>query len=143
MEGDEADPIALFEAEFRNVADLFARFERTGCDGRREFFAREACAALRVLIPIVREILPPGVSGDVECDRAERLIERIESSGPDEAYYDANMAALATISAQLAEAAVRGWTAAHSAGERKPEIDLSVLRARAAAPPAHALEPAA
>ena len=99
------DAIALLKADHRKVEDWFAKFERASGDDRKRALAEKICNALRVHTQIEEEIFYPAfyeATGDedlyheaiIEHDGAKKLIAEIESSGPDNEFYDARVSVL-------------------------------------------------
>jgi Hemerythrin HHE cation binding domain len=99
------DAIALLKADHRQVEDWFQQFEKARSSDRKRDLARNICDALRVHTQIEEEIFYPAfyeATGEkdlhheaiVEHDGAKKLIAEIESTGPDEEYYDARMTVL-------------------------------------------------
>jgi hypothetical protein len=92
-------------ADHRQVEEMFAQFEKAR-DGRRKGeLAERICQALRVHTQIEEELLYPAfyeATGEedlhheaiVEHDGAKKLIAEIESSGPDDEYYEARVTVL-------------------------------------------------
>lgn len=84
------DAIALLKADHRDVADLFAKFEKASGDGRKQTLAQEICLALSVHAQIEEEIFYPACEGEVdedllkesyvEHDAAKLLIAEIEAN---------------------------------------------------------------
>lgn len=99
------DAITLLKADHRQVEELFQQFEKARSDDRKRDLATRVCDALRVHAQIEEEIFYPAfyeATGDdeihheaiVEHDGAKKLIAEIESSGPDDEYYDARVTVL-------------------------------------------------
>jgi hypothetical protein len=99
------DAIALLKADHRQVEDWFEQFEKARSSDRKRDLARNICDALRVHTQIEEEIFYPAfyeATGEkdlhheaiVEHDGAKKLIGEIESSGPDDDYYDARVSVL-------------------------------------------------
>jgi hypothetical protein len=99
------DAIALLKADHRKVEDWFAKFERARGDDRKRALAENICNALRVHTQIEEEIFYPAfyeATGEedlhheaiIEHDGAKKLIAEIESSGPDNEFYDARVSVL-------------------------------------------------
>ena len=99
------DAIALLKADHRKVEDWFAKFERARGDDRKRALAENICTALRVHTQIEEEIFYPAfyeATGEqdlhheaiIEHDGAKKLIAEIESSGPDNEFYDARVSVL-------------------------------------------------
>ena len=103
--GHGDDAIALLKADHRKVEDWFAKFEKARGDDRKRALAEKICNALRVHTQIEEEIFYPAffeATGDedlhheaiIEHDGAKKLIAEIESSGPDNEFYDARVTVL-------------------------------------------------
>ncbi len=103
--GAGQDAIALLKADHREVEDRFAQFEKTRSSERKRAIAEKICTALRVHSQIEEEIFYPAfieATGDddlhrealVEHDGAKKLIAEIESSGPEDDFYDARVRVL-------------------------------------------------
>ena len=99
------DAISLLKADHREVEGLFQQFEKARTSDRKRDLATKVCDALRVHAQIEEEIFYPAfheATGDdeihheaiVEHDGAKKLIAEIESSGPDDEYYDARVSVL-------------------------------------------------
>jgi hemerythrin superfamily protein len=100
---DEAT--ALLKADHREVEGWFEQFEKTRSDGRKLELAHKICTALKVHTTIEEEIFYPAFleateeksihhEAEIEHDGAKKLIADIESSGPDDDYYDAKVTVL-------------------------------------------------
>ena len=103
----ESDPqaIALLKADHRQVETWFEQFEKARSDDRKRDLATNICNALRVHSAIEEEIFYPAFyeatreedlhhEAIIEHDGARKLIAEIESSGPDEEFYDARVTVL-------------------------------------------------
>lgn len=99
------DAIALLKADHRQVETWFEQFEKARSDDRKRDLATNICDALRVHSAIEEEIFYPAFyeatreedlhhEAIIEHDGAKKLIAEIESSGPDEEYYDARVSVL-------------------------------------------------
>jgi hypothetical protein len=99
------DAIALLMADHRQVENWFQQFEKARSSDRKRDLARNICDALRVHAQIEEEIFYPAfyeATGEkdlhheaiVEHDGAKKLIAEIESTGPDEDYYEARVSVL-------------------------------------------------
>src|SRR5689334_12719233 len=103
-EAKSQDAIALLKADHRAVEELFAKFEKTTGDGRKQKLAQEICLELSVHAQIEEEIFYPACEGKVEedllkeayveHDGAKVLIAEIEAGGPDDAFYEAKVKVL-------------------------------------------------
>ena len=101
----QPNAITLLEADHQQVRDWFEQFESTRSDERRQKLAQQCCQALTVHAQIEEEIFYPAFleatgeedihhEAEVEHEGAKRLIAEIESSGPDDDYYDARVKVL-------------------------------------------------
>lgn len=99
------DAIALLKADHRQVETWFEQFEKARSDDRKRDLATNICNALRVHAAIEEEIFYPAFyeatreedlhhEAIIEHDGAKRLIAEIESSGPDDDFYDARVTVL-------------------------------------------------
>ena len=99
------DAIALLKADHRQVETWFEQFEKARSDDRKRDLATRICDALRVHSTIEEEIFYPAFyeatreedlhhEAIIEHDGAKKLIAEIESSGPDDEYYDARVTVL-------------------------------------------------
>src|SRR5882724_2099185 len=102
---DQQDAIALLKADHRQVEEWFEQFESTRSEGRKQSLAQKVCQALKVHTQIEEEIFYPAFleatedkathhEAEVEHDGAKKLIAEIESSGPQDDYYDAKVKVL-------------------------------------------------
>ena len=100
-----SDAIALLKADHRQVEDWFEQFEKARSDDRKRSLASNICNALRVHTQIEEEVFYHAfleAAGDedlhheaiIEHDGAKKLIAEIESSGPDDDYFDARVKVL-------------------------------------------------
>jgi hemerythrin superfamily protein len=99
------DAIALLKNDHRQVETWFEQFEKARSDDRKRDLATNICNALRVHTAIEEEIFYPAFyeatreedlhhEAIVEHDGAKKLIAEIESSGPDDDFYDARVSVL-------------------------------------------------
>ena len=99
------DAISLLKADHRQVETWFEQFEKARSDDRKRDLATRICDALRVHSTIEEEIFYPAFyeatreedlhhEAIIEHDGAKKLIAEIESSGPDDEYYDARVTVL-------------------------------------------------
>ena len=99
------DAIALLKSDHRQVEDWFEQFEKARSDDRKRDLARKICDALRVHSQIEEEIFYPAFyeatqeedlhhEAIIEHDGAKKLIAEIESSGPEESFFDARVSVL-------------------------------------------------
>jgi hemerythrin superfamily protein len=99
------DAIALLKADHRQVEELFESFEKARTSDRKRTLATEICTMLRVHAQIEEEIFYPAFfeatqeedlhhEAVIEHDGAKKLIAEIESSGPDDEYFDARVSVL-------------------------------------------------
>ena len=73
------DAISLLKADHREVEGLFSQFDKTRSPQRKKQLASAICTALKVHTTI---------------DGAKKLIAQIESSGPEDDFYDAKVSVL-------------------------------------------------
>jgi hemerythrin superfamily protein len=103
--GSRQDAIAILKADHRQVEQWFEQFEKARSTERKESLARQICQALEVHTQIEAEIFYPAFleatrekdihhEAEVEHDGAKKLIAEIESSAPDDDYFDAKIAVL-------------------------------------------------
>jgi len=101
--GDDA--IKLLKEDHREVERLFEQFEDTQSDQRQQSIAAQICTALRTHTSIEEEIFYPAFleateetdihhEAEVEHEGAKRLIEEIESAGPQDDYFNARVSVL-------------------------------------------------
>jgi len=136
------DPIALLEADHRDVEKMFKAFESARREERKAVLAAKVCKALRVHTEIEEEIFYPAfleATGEEDMndeaviahDVARKLIAEIEEMSPGEDFYDAKMKVLSEIIAHhVEEEEERGGMFARM---RKSSIDLDVLGGEMAA----------
>ncbi len=97
--------IALLKADHRQVEDWFAQYEKTRANDRKRAIAEKICSALRVHTQIEEEIFYPAFyaatreedlhhEAIIEHDGAKKLIAEIESTSPDDDFYDARVKVL-------------------------------------------------
>jgi hypothetical protein len=100
------DAITLLKDDHRKVEEMFSQFENARGDDRKRNLAEKICMALRVHSSIEEEIFYPAFleatrdqdlhhEAIIEHDGAKKLIAEIESSGPDNDYFDARVSVLA------------------------------------------------
>jgi hemerythrin superfamily protein len=100
----QQDAIALLKADHRKVEDLFEQYEKARSTDRKVALAKEICTELTVHTMIEEEIFYPACAGKieehttdeayVEHDGAKILIAEIESSDPNQPFYDAKVKVL-------------------------------------------------
>src|SRR5688572_25769814 len=99
------DAIALLKADHRQVEKWVKQFSKARVATRKSSLARQTCSALRVRTTIEEEIFWPTClaatadedlhhEAEVEHDGAKKLIAAIESTGPDNEYFDARVTVL-------------------------------------------------
>jgi|SRR3954466_12422457 hypothetical protein len=104
-EASRQDAIALLKADHRKVEELFADFEKTRGEGRKERLAKEICLELSVHSMIEEEIFYPACEGKVdedllkesfvEHDAAKLLVAEIDAAqGESDEYFDAKVKVL-------------------------------------------------
>jgi hemerythrin superfamily protein len=130
------DAIALLKADHREVEGWFEQFDKARLASRKADLAGRICAALKVHATIEEEIFYPAfleATGDkdihheaeVEHAGAKILIKQIESSSPEDDYFDARVKVLSeAIKHHVKEEEQRGgmFAEAKSAG-----MDLQAL----------------
>jgi hemerythrin superfamily protein len=103
--GSRQDAIAILKADHRQVEQWFEQFGKARSTERKETLARQVCHALEVHTQIEEEIFYPAFleatqerdihhEAEVEHNGAKKLIAEIESSGPDDDYFDAKVTVL-------------------------------------------------
>jgi len=132
----------LLKADHREVEGYFEAFEKARSDDRKQQLAEKICRALTVHTTIEEEIFYPAFleateeedlhhEAAVEHDGAKKLIAEIESSGPDDDYYDAKVTVLSEmIKHHVNEEEKRDGLFAKS---RQSEMDLEALGEQLAA----------
>ena len=99
------DAISLLKVDHRQVETWFGQFESSRSAGKKKTLAQQVCQALIVHTQIEEEIFYPAFleatedkdihhEAEVEHQGAKRLIAEIQSSGPEDDYYDAKMKVL-------------------------------------------------
>jgi hemerythrin superfamily protein len=133
------DAIALLKADHRQVEKWFKQFSKARVATRKSSLARQICGALRVHTTIEEEIFYPAFlaatadedlhhEAEVEHDGAKKLIAAIESTGPDDEYFDARVTVLSEmIKHHVKEEEQPGGMFAEA---RKSDMDLDRLGER-------------
>lgn len=103
-ESKAKDAVALLKQDHRKVEELFADFEKSRGEGRKQTLATEICTELSIHAQIEEEIFYPACEGKVEekllkeaCvehDGAKLLIAEIMAGEPDDEFYDAKVKVL-------------------------------------------------
>lgn len=99
------DAVALLKADHRQVEEWFGQFEKSRSDQKKLELAKNICNALTVHTKIEEEVFYPAFleatrdkdmhhEAEVEHNGAKQLIAQIQSSGPDDDYYDAKVKVL-------------------------------------------------
>ena len=99
------DAVELLKSDHRQVEDWFEQFEKARSDDRKQDLVMKIFDALRVHTAIEEEIFYPAFyeatqeedlhhEAIVEHDGAKKLMAEIESSGPENEYYDARVKVL-------------------------------------------------
>jgi hemerythrin superfamily protein len=102
------DAVALLKADHRQVEEWFGQFEKSRSDDRKQKLAQQICGALRIHTTIEEEIFYPAFlqatqdqdmhhEAEVEHEGAKHLIEQIESSGPEDEYFDSKVKVLSEL----------------------------------------------
>lgn len=103
--GGRDDAIALLKADHREVERLFGEFGGARSADRKSELATRICSALRVHTAIEEEIFYPAFleateeteihhEAEIEHEGAKRLIDEIESTGPDDDHFEARVTVL-------------------------------------------------
>ena len=103
--GAPVDATALLEADHRQAMDWFEQFERARVGTHKEELALRICQALRMHMQIEEEIFYPAFreaardtsthhEAEIEHESARRLIAEIETSAPEDEYFDAKVRVL-------------------------------------------------
>jgi len=133
------DAIALLKADHRQVEKWFKEFSKARAASRKKKLATQICGALRVHTTIEEEIFYPAFlaatkdeelhhEAAVEHDGAKKLIATIESTSPDDEYYDARVTVLSEmIKHHVKEEEQPGGMFAEA---RKSDMDLDWLGER-------------
>lgn len=128
--------IALLKADHRQVEDWFSQYEKTRSHDRKRAIAEKICNALRVHTQIEEEIFYPAFieatrdedlhhEAIIEHDGAKKLIAEIESTNPDDDFYDARVKVLSEmIKHHVKEEEQPGGMFAQA---RDSEMDLATL----------------
>jgi len=136
------DAIALLKADHRQVEDLFEQFEKARDPDRKQTLATQVCKALEVHTMIEEEIFYPAFldatqdkdlhhEAEVEHNGAKKLIAEIESSSPDDDYFEAKVKVLSEmIKHHVKEEEKSGGMFSEA---RDSEMDLAELGAQLAA----------
>jgi hypothetical protein len=137
--GAAKDAIALLKADHREVEGLFAQFEKARSDDRKLEIAQKVCMALQAHSAIEEEIFYPAFleatdetdihhEAEIEHANAKKLIAQIESSGPEDEYFEAKMSVLKEmIKHHVTEEEKRGGMFTKS---RQADMDLKALGER-------------
>jgi hypothetical protein len=105
LEADTQDAIALLKADHRKVEELFAQFENSTGDSRKEKLAEQICLELSIHAVIEEEIFYPACEGKVDADllkesyvehdAAKILIAEISAGeGESDEFFDAKVKVL-------------------------------------------------
>lgn len=103
--GTRSNAIALLKADHREVEQMFESFEKARGEDRKKSLATRICSALRVHAQIEEEIFYPAFfeatreedlhnEAIIEHDGVKKLISEIESSGPEDDFFDARVKVL-------------------------------------------------
>lgn len=137
--GASKDAIALLKADHRQVEKWFKEFKKARASSRKKTLADQICDALKKHTRIEEEIFYPAFlaatqdeeihhEAEVEHDGAKKLIAIIESTGPDDEYYDARVTVLSEmIKHHVKEEEQPGGMFAKA---RKSDMDLDDLGQR-------------
>ena len=136
------DAIALLKADHRQVEQWFSQFDKARDDARKHELATSICNALKVHTAIEEEIFYPAFfaatedrhlhhEAIVEHDGAKKLIAEIESSGPEDDFFDAKVTVLSEmIKHHVKEEEQPGGMFAEA---RRSDMDLAALGEQLAA----------
>jgi hemerythrin superfamily protein len=104
MDTNDTDATHLLAADHRKVENLFEQFEQAGNGRKKMQIAREICTELKIHTILEEEIFYPALRGKiedevldealVEHDAAKTLVNAIEASGDDEAFFEAKITVL-------------------------------------------------
>lgn len=137
-----SDAISLLKSDHRQVEKWFEEFQSARGDTRKQDLARRICQALELHTQIEHEIFYPAFleatgeedihhEAEVEHDAAKKLIAQIESSGPGDEYFDAQVTVLSEmIKHHVNEEEKRGGMFAKA---RESDMDLQSLGEQLAA----------
>jgi hemerythrin superfamily protein len=100
-----SDAISLLKADHREVEDMFEQFEKTRNADRKAKLAEQICQALIIHTMIEQEIFYPAFleatedkdihhEAIVEHDGAKKLIAEIQSTGPEDDFFEAKVSVL-------------------------------------------------
>ena len=131
------DAIALLKADHRKVKNLFEQFSTASSDRKEQMLAQKICTELKIHTIIEEEIFYPAFQGKinthtldeayVEHDGAKVLLNDIEASNPQDAFYDAKVRVLCEeIVHHIHEEEMP--TQGMFAQCRKTDVDLVMLR---------------
>jgi hypothetical protein len=134
---DATDAITLLKADHRVVEGLFEAFESARGDDRKRAIAHQVCVELKIHTILEEEIFYPAFRGKisddtldeayVEHDGAKVLINDVEASAPDRAFYDAKVTVLSEeIKHHVHEEEMR--SEGMFAQCRETDVDLIALR---------------
>jgi hypothetical protein len=130
------DAISLLKSDHREVEKWFEEFESARSESRKQDLAQKICQALKVHTMIEHEIFYPAFleateeedihhEAEIEHDSAKKLIADIESSGPQDEYFDARVTVLAEmIKHHVNEEEKRGGMFSKA---RESDMDLQTL----------------
>ena len=130
------DAIALLKADHRQVEQWFEQFEKARDEGRKQELATNICNALKAHTMIEEEIFYPAFleatddkdihhEAEIEHDGAKQLIAKIETSSPDDDYFDSMVSVLSEmIKHHVKEEEQPGGMFSEA---RKSDMDLDAL----------------
>jgi hypothetical protein len=128
--------VTLLTSDHREVEKLFEQFEKARDSRRKGDLAQRICDALRVHTQIEEEIFYPAfyeATGDedvhheaiIEHDGAKKLVAEIQSTTPDDEYFDARVKVLSEmIKHHVNEEEMRDGMFAKA---RRAQMDLAAL----------------
>jgi hypothetical protein len=131
------DAIALLKADHRAVEKLFEKFASARGEDRKRTIAHQVCVELKIHTLLEEEIFYPALRGKIEDDTldeayvehdgAKVLINDIEASAPDAAFYGAKVTVLSEdIKHHVHEEEMQ--SEGMFAQCRKTDVDLVALR---------------
>jgi hemerythrin superfamily protein len=131
-----SDAVTLLKTDHRQVEAWFEQFEKSRSDVRKRDLAGKICTALTIHMQIEEELFYPAFikatededthhEAVVEHKAAKGLIREIESSGPEDDYYDAKVKVLSEmIKHHVKEEEQRGGMFAEA---KQSDMDLKAL----------------
>jgi hemerythrin superfamily protein len=130
------DAVNLLKSDHRQVETWFDQFEKSRSDTRKTDLAGKICSALTIHMQIEEELFYPAFiaatkdedthhEAIIEHKGAKQLIKDIQSSGPDDEYYEAKVKVLSEmIKHHVKEEEQRGGMFAEA---KQSDMDLKAL----------------